>query len=153
LSMPDACQILEDAAASGSTSVYSMLNYDLNFNRDASGFVDKLNQGGVVAILDDNYPDGVGSSHQKFSIQRLSNTEATLLIGSIDVSKWGVGPDIHQIGLRVKGPAIRDVEITFLDRWKSEYIDPPVNIEYPLENFTYFETDGPHSIQVLRTYG
>lgn len=77
-----------------------------------------------------------------------------MLLGSIDISKWGVGPDIHQIGLSVTGPAIRDVEITFLDRWKSEYIDPPVNIAYPLENFTYSDTGPhPHSIQVLRTYG
>ena len=150
----DARQALEGAAASGSANVYALLNYDLLQNRDAPAYVDELNAGCVVAILDTNYPP-CGSSHQKFFVQRLSNTDATLLTGSIDISKFGCHtPAIHQIGLQVTGPAIRDVEITFLDRWKSEYIDPPVNIIYPLENFTYpYPDPGPHSIQVLRTYG
>ena len=33
--LPDACKILEDAAAIGSTNVYALLNYDLGFNSDA----------------------------------------------------------------------------------------------------------------------
>lgn len=116
------------------------------------------------AYLDDRFPAG-GSNHQKFAVFKPPGQAATALLGSLDPTKsrWDRSahhaeddqrhPDYrekptHDLGVRVEGPAVADIEQTFRERWN----DPTQGgrIASPMSAPL---TMGPHSVQVLHTYG
>ncbi|MEM6767543.1 MAG: phospholipase D-like domain-containing protein, partial [Bacteroidota bacterium] len=78
----------------------------------------------VKAIRDRRFPRA-GSNHGKFLIVR-SNTSGWALIGSVDVSVNRLDDDshsgnydniTHEVGALVEGPAVADIEHSFVERW------------------------------------
>lgn len=120
---------------------------------------------GVLTLLDNRYPAG-GSNHFKFAVFKTAN-DASAVVGSIDISKsrWDdelhlvvnterdptYGKQTHDLGVKVKGPAVTDLELIFRERWN----DPGYNPLFPDITTPVSATvgTGTHSIQVLRTYG
>jgi len=127
----------------------------------------QLVAGGVISTRDFRFPVN-GSNHQKFMVAKTSAT-GWALVGSIDInsgrlddsSHSGNFPVLtHDFGVSVEGPAVADIEKTFVERWNDssrttqhpfEAVDPlqPLITE-PIGTYT---AAGSHSVQVLRTYG
>jgi phosphatidylserine/phosphatidylglycerophosphate/cardiolipin synthase-like enzyme len=141
----------------------------------------KLSAGGLSnACIDERYPPA-GSNHQKFTCFK-TDTVAKAMLGSIDLnySRWDTeqhlthNPDRHPIyapspshdlGVLLEGPAVADVEKTFIERWNDSsrslglytasvlgitpYVPLPL-INTPVSSPA---AAGTHSVQVLRTYG
>lgn len=127
----------------------------------------QLVAGGVISMRDFRFPVN-GSNHQKFMVAKTSTT-GLALVGSIDInagrlddsSHSGNFPSTtHDFGVSVEGPAVADIEKTFVERWNDssretkhpfEAIDPlQPPITEPIGTYTPV---GSHSVQVLRTYG
>jgi phosphatidylserine/phosphatidylglycerophosphate/cardiolipin synthase-like enzyme len=82
--------------------------------------------------------------------------------------RYGPRPPWHDAMLEVRGPAVRDIGCTFLERWRDptplDHRNPvraavrrasggqrhPQELPIPLERSA--GADGPHAVQVLRTY-
>ena len=125
------------------------------------------------ACLDNRFPPR-GSNHQKFVCLK-TTANPQVILGSIDISKtrWdrpahmandperppnSLGKPTHDTGVRVEGPAVADLEWSFIERWNDPtrklglipllpslpLITAPVSSPGPV---------GSHSIQVLHTYG
>lgn len=146
-----------DALAASSAQgvlVYVLVNARANaLDYNMEQVVEDLLLRGVPAILDSNFP-ATGCMHQKFFVARLSSTEATALLGSCDLgrSTFHTKPSVHEVGVMVEGPAVADIELTFYERWESPYHAPiPQMIDMTLP--PVYGPKGPHSVQVLRTYG
>lgn len=164
-------QIL-DAARAG-VKVYFLGSGHADRNKPTSAFSQKLIDNGGSGASDKRIPV-FGSEHQKFYLFRGPGNEWLALLGSADLnySRWdtpghiadnpdrsphGEGPS-HDVTVRVQGPAVHDIALTFAERWN----DPGnLNRTSPKIN-SIISTDflkdplppaGPHSVQVLRTYG
>src|SRR5262249_39482693 len=99
-----------------------------------------------------------GSNHQKFLC-----CGGWTILGSADFAKsrWGCaahapenscrpGKPTHEVALRIDGPAAADVHQTFAERWN----DRSTRFAKPIETSTGGQHGmGPHSVQILRTYG
>ncbi len=157
-----------------------LTSYPLNI---ASVLYLRLKEGIESILFDARFLPPFGSHHQKFfCIRDAQNTENShVLLGSLDLtrSRWdrslhlptdpnrefpgGLQPakPTHDLGVYVKGPAVSDIEATFLERWN----DPstvsldlitkhpftvPFKITKPL---TTQPPQGSQSVQVLRTFG
>ena len=126
-----------------------------------------LYNSGVISTSDFRFPVN-GSNHQKFMVAKTS-TSGWALVGSIDITAERLDDNTHSgnydkithdFGVLVEGPAVADIERTFVDRWN----DPSRTRDWPFEAIdpdqpvisgaigTYAPT-GSHSVQVLRTYG
>ncbi len=129
-------------------------------------------QGIRTACLDSRFPPR-GSNHQKFTIIK-SDTEASAILGSVDIARtrWDssehlpvdsdrdpkFGKQTHDVSVRIEGPAITDLEVTFRERWNDlstvsmhpSILRPEPPITTPLSQPP---SRGTHSVQVLRTYG
>ncbi len=164
-------QIL-DAARAG-IKVYFLGSGHADRNKPTSAFAQKLVDSGGLGTSDKRIPV-FGSEHQKFYIFRGPGNKWLALLGSADLndSRWdmpghivdnpdrsprGEGPS-HDVTVRVQGPAVHDIALTFAERWNDpanlERTSPKINSTIP----TDFLIDpippaGPHSVQVLRTYG
>jgi phosphatidylserine/phosphatidylglycerophosphate/cardiolipin synthase-like enzyme len=125
-----------------------------------------------TAALDNRFPP-LGSQHQKFACLKRA-AEPSAVVGSIDISKtrWDrpthapvdkernprFGKPTHDTGVRIQGPAVADVELTFTERWNDstrsfglEPLAPPLPlITTPV---TPPAKRGTHSVQALHTYG
>jgi phosphatidylserine/phosphatidylglycerophosphate/cardiolipin synthase-like enzyme len=74
-----------------------------------------------------------------------------------DRSSQGEGPS-HDVTLRLQGPAVHDIALSFAERWNdpsnrnrtSPEIDGSISTNFLDEPLS---PQGPHSVQVLRTYG
>ena len=126
-----------------------------------------LNAGGVISTRDFRFPVN-GSNHQKFMVAK-TDTSGWALVGSIDISVNRLDDNTHSgnfdaithdFGVLVEGPAVADIEKTFVERWNDssrtrnwpfEAIDPDQpEITDPIGTYA---PAGSHSVQVLRTYG
>lgn len=166
---PHALQDVVDAHGRSAT-VYPLTDRNLGTWRYNNVSIVWLRLRGVWnAVMDNRFP-AWGSNHHKFAVlKHVAGPYA--LVGSIDISKtrWDTpahahtnadrdGRPTHDTGVKVRGPAIADVEITFRERWNDSSrtfgIDPPLPplplITTPLTPAT---TAGSHSVQALRTYG
>jgi phosphatidylserine/phosphatidylglycerophosphate/cardiolipin synthase-like enzyme len=126
----------------------------------------------IECIRDARYPS-LGSVHQKFSTMRVKN-EWHAFCGGIDlaVNRWddnnhsmkgerwaedfykGGWHDVHSY---VRGPACRDLEISFRERWNNPewprvLEGPPKKIENLALPSDLPLQDGTHVVQILRTY-
>ena len=136
-------------AAQNQVDVYVLMNHGLlpNPRTDREAVIEMLKANGVIANFNMNYPSA-GSSHQKFFVSKFSGQEATALVGSCDVAAWNQLPFIHEIGIRIEGPAVFDIEQTFIETWNSPINSFSQNIISSVANYA---DKGPHSVQVLRT--
>ena len=126
-----------------------------------------LKENGVITTRDFRFPVN-GSNHMKFTVAKTSTT-GWALVGSIDITVNRLDDNTHSgnfdeithdFGVLVEGPAIADIEKTFVDRWNDssrtrnwpfEAIDPDQpEITEPIGTYNPI---GSHSVQVLRTYG
>ncbi len=125
----------------------------------------------VVSGLDNRFPPG-GSNHQKLAVLKSSSAAVTVL-GSIDISKtrWDrdahdpsdprrdptFGKPTHDTGIAIQGPAVRDIELTYRERWNDSTrtlgIYPPLPRPRITSAPAAFPAGGTHSVQILRTYG
>jgi phosphatidylserine/phosphatidylglycerophosphate/cardiolipin synthase-like enzyme len=150
---------------------------------------EKVNAAGGEVLLDERVRRG-GSHHQKlFLIRHPGDADRDVaFLGGIDLChsrnddeghagdpqvykldpKYGKQPPWHDAQIEVRGPAIRDLSISFRERWD----DPtPLDHRNPIRKMTRrraHEPDdaprplppmlpdpspvGPHAIQILRTY-
>lgn len=136
-------------------------------------------------IADHRSPAPFGSHHQKlFCIRDTRESQnpgqSHVYLGSLDLtrSRWDrpahlakdddrempgglEAKSTHDVGFRIKGPAIADLEATFLERWNDPsyvYVDrqdiKPRRAAYKINsNLTNQPAQGIHSVQVLRTFG
>lgn len=154
--------------ASGPADVYQFVDGNLlsmNTNLVSNA---RLLLGGVNTTIEYRFPVVRGSTHQKFMVAKTVD-QGWALVGSIDISVNRLDDNTHSgnydeithdFGVLVEGPAVADIERTFVERWN----DPSKNRMFP-----YLATDlpqpditnpigtypatGSHSVQVLRTYG
>ncbi len=129
-----------------------------------------LYSAGVSSLREFRFPVN-GSVHQKFTVAK-TNDFAWALIGSVDVTvnrlddsthSGNYSKITHDFGVILEGPAVVDIERTFIDRWndssRSRFIpfratDPPRGILPVISNPpANYPATGSHSVQVLRTYG
>lgn len=124
----------------------------------------KLEIAGIPAMRDQRFPPN-GSNHQKLMVAKYASN-AVGLIGSIDINEGrfdtidhnGFG-FTHDFGVKVEGPAVADMEWTFLERWNDSSRGWPNTLSLgpvpgPItENVGSYTSSGSHSVQVLRTYG
>jgi phosphatidylserine/phosphatidylglycerophosphate/cardiolipin synthase-like enzyme len=136
--------------------------------------IGQLQLSGVFgATLDNRFPTG-GSNHHKFTWLK-SDTATNVLLGSVDISKtrWDrpphaatdperdptFGKPTHDLGVRIQGPAVADIQRSFRDRWNDfpSRIPglEPTQLPQPTLTSTIVPPApvGTHSVQVLHTYG
>lgn len=129
-----------------------------------------FNSVGGKGVIDGRYP-AAGSHHQKTAVV-LRDGEAVAYCGGIDVcpDRWDNPlhrsdprrtPEVyvgwHDVHLRLRGPAVLDIEHNFRDRWNEpetpslvprEPSPPPITSPLP----PVATSPGTHNVQVLRTY-
>jgi phosphatidylserine/phosphatidylglycerophosphate/cardiolipin synthase-like enzyme len=173
-------------AHSGGVVMYLALSMHtfggVGFNRWAGG---QLWLHGITnARMDNRFPTR-GSNHAKFACLKHPGA-LKALVGSIDISRtrWDTTDHFihiasdrdpeqeqptHDVGVEVLGPAIGDIERSFVARWNDPTrllnllppippltprpvfgIPPPPLITTPISSPP---VAGPHSVQVLETYG
>lgn len=121
---------------------------------------------GIPPYMDERHPSNA-SNHQKFFVFRRhedrNRYRGQALVASADIAKarWDrtvhqvIDPErphtkpTHEVGVFINGPAVNDLEHSFLERWNdTTSSQPPItsalSINPPI---------GTHSAQVLRTYG
>ncbi len=139
---------------------------------------------GINSILFDlRYPPPLGSHHQKFFCIRdaQNNANSHVLLGSLDLTRarWDhsthlptddnrenpipgqTAKSTHDLGVYIKGPAMADIEATFLERWNDPSIitfdhitKMPIFVPFKITKpLTVQPPQGSQSVQVLRTYG
>jgi phosphatidylserine/phosphatidylglycerophosphate/cardiolipin synthase-like enzyme len=147
-----------------------------------------INDAGGIALLDQRVRRG-GSHHQKIVVVRHRDRAAddVAFVGGIDLShsrrddsqhggdrqcqpmdsRYGATPPWHDAMLEIRGPAVREVQDCFAQRWN----DPtPLDHRTPYRRMLQRRADmpshadpvpppaapppaaGPHHVQVLRTY-
>jgi phosphatidylserine/phosphatidylglycerophosphate/cardiolipin synthase-like enzyme len=137
-----------------------------HFNTAEVCHINDLPQGNGRAILDNETIRPAGSHHQKLLIVR--NSSALPFCGGIDINPNrldGPGHDgnrpYHDIHAKVEGPAVADLNITFVQRWnnhperRSPFTCPgPVRThpKLPATPPPFEPAPGEHYVQVTRTY-
>jgi phosphatidylserine/phosphatidylglycerophosphate/cardiolipin synthase-like enzyme len=169
---PDAETKILEVARSGA-KVYFLGSGHVGNRRPTKAFAQKLCAVGGQGACDWRIPL-VGSQHQKFYIFRGPNNDWLALLGSADLNyfRWdtsdhaAANPDrsplsegpSHDVTLRVRGPAVHDIALTFTERWNDPASRNRTHPETSNPISTSFLSKpipavGPHSVQVLRTYG
>lgn len=171
----------------GSKDAFDLLNDAQNRNvqvrialsRHAFGTFSVLNRYAAVwliahgvrsACLDNRYP-WAGSNHHKAVCFKNPPNAAKAILGSIDISKTRWDEDTHlpknrdrpaaathDTGVRLEGPAVADVELSFSERWNDStrtFGLEPIDVPQPLITTppSTSAAVGTHSVQPLHTYG
>lgn len=105
------------------------------------------------------------SQHQKFYVLR-NGTEWSAVVGSVDLNanRWDEpdhvannplrqGDPSHELAVAVRGPAVRDIALTFIERWNDS--SETVSTKYVMPDPEFKSSNavlGTCSIQALRTY-
>ncbi|QIA22859.1 phospholipase D family protein [Mesorhizobium sp. AA22] len=146
-------------------------------NEENKATIEWLRNHGVYDIRrDPRYPNlaagGLccGSNHQKFTCVR-DRSGPHVLLGSADIhsGRWDTqehrspnpdryGKPTHEVSVRIDGPAVADLEQTFIERWNDptrSRLSPktPLPPTIPAGAVSKPAAAGTHCIQVLRTYG
>jgi phosphatidylserine/phosphatidylglycerophosphate/cardiolipin synthase-like enzyme len=173
-----ALDVIEYAQRRDNVEIFGMVSdHGYYGNPENKITIDWLFQHGVYNIRrDPRYPNlaagGLccGSNHQKFACMRNPSNRHALL-GSADIhsGRWDTaahsspkpdrpGKPTHEIGVMIQGPAIVDMESTFVERWNDSTrtrLLPNAPFPPPIASWPAPTTEvaGPHSVQVLHTYG
>ncbi|MFN2185801.1 MAG: phospholipase D-like domain-containing protein [Anaerolineae bacterium] len=168
---PDAMTTLLEAAGAGA-QVYFLASGQRGLGTLSRKFAEKLNAFGGHGAIDTRFPGFSGGHHQKFNVTRGPDGEWVALVSSADFffARWDTpdhlaenperpakGGATHDVGLKVRGPAVADIGLTFAERWNDTSsvgaTAPPIRVKMPT-NFLSARSSslGPHSVQVLRTY-
>ena len=167
----DIMSLILEAAESG-VNVYFLVSGQPGLGTISKTFAKKLIQKGGYGAVDNRYPGLAGGHHQKFNITREPDGEWTAIASSADFfyARWDTpdhspdnpnrpkqGGPTHDTGLKVRGPGVRDLLLSFAERWNDSSsaigTSPPINSSIPdsiLEE--EMPAVGPHSVQVLRSY-
>jgi phosphatidylserine/phosphatidylglycerophosphate/cardiolipin synthase-like enzyme len=164
-----ALEDLRDAHAAG-VAAYVLLSWHVNAKDNVKISMPELRSYGIDAFIDQRFPV-FGSNHQKISIFKSPNGDMVLL-GSIDVNtaRWDrsahatadpLRPDpmwlTHDTGVQITGPATADLDLCFRERWNDSSrtlgMMPIWNAPLISTRVATGPADGPHSVQVTRTYG
>jgi phosphatidylserine/phosphatidylglycerophosphate/cardiolipin synthase-like enzyme len=166
----DAMAKILDAAEAG-VKVYYLGSGHAGADQVSASFAKKLMKYGSEGTGDKRFPPYAGQ-HQKFTVAHGPDNTWLGTLGSADFFKtnWdtpdhldenpdrakGAGP-IHNASLKVQGPAVHDIALTFAERWNDDTRDrtaPPISsaIDTSFLN-TPIPTQGTHSVQLLRNYG
>lgn len=125
--------------------------------------INQLKQGTIrmgFAILDPAKPE-VSSHHQKLIIASLGNKPAIAFCGGIDINPnrldspaHSVNDPYHDIHAKVEGPAVADLNATFVERWNANNKVAPTGNLPRISNSASLETSpvGTHFVQVTRIY-
>jgi phosphatidylserine/phosphatidylglycerophosphate/cardiolipin synthase-like enzyme len=166
----DAEEIIADAAAAG-VKVFYLGSGHVERDNKVQKFCKTLKAKGGNGASDKRFPLW-GSHHQKFYIFRGPGNNWAAVVGSVDLSytRWDTsqhleddparpkkGGPTHDVAVKVRGPAVHDIAITFAERWNDttnrNRTDPMITTSIPT---TFLNTPinpvGTHSVQVLRTY-
>jgi phosphatidylserine/phosphatidylglycerophosphate/cardiolipin synthase-like enzyme len=160
-------------ASRGGVDTYVLACANLGCIRFNQPSIARLRFDGIrTACLDSRFPPA-GSNHQKFAVMK-SEAAASAVLGSVDIAKtrWDspehldldperhrrYGKQTHETAVRIEGPAIVDIEKTFRERWNDPTntlgLLPVPSGRRPIEtSLSSNGSGGPHSVQVLRTYG
>ncbi len=167
----DVMTTMIDAAKAGA-KVYFLGSGHPGLGAKSKSFAKKLIAGGGQGATDKRYAGVQGGHHQKFNVTRGPNGEWVALVSSADFffARWDTpdhqpenpdrpqkGGPTHDLGLKVRGPAVADVAMSFAERWNdpssAETTSPPIKTKIPLDFLdSPMPEAGPHSVQVLRTF-
>ena len=167
----DVITTMLNAAAAG-VDVYFLGSGQGNLGPVSKRFAEKLIEHGSHGSTDKRFPGMTGGHHQKFNITKGPNDEWAAIVSSADFffTRWDTadhlpdnpdrppkGGPTHDIGFKVRGPAVHDIALTFAERWNdassAKHTDPPIDSKMPTDFLdTPLPAMGPHSVQVLRTY-
>ena len=160
-----------DAAAAG-VQVYFLGSGHPGSSTVSKSFAEKLIASGGQGAINKRYAGVQGGHHQKLNVTRGPDGQWVALVSSADFffSRWDTpdhqpeNPDrpkksgpTHDIGLKVRGPAVADVAMSSAERWNDpssvETTSPPITTKMPTDFLDPpIPKAGPHSVQVLRTY-
>jgi phosphatidylserine/phosphatidylglycerophosphate/cardiolipin synthase-like enzyme len=165
------------AAHESGVEIYGLLSdHGYYGNEENQATIDWLSRHGIYGIRrDPRYPNLAaagkccGSNHQKFACLRQPE-DRRAVIGSADVhtGRWDTsghqprdparyGKPTHEVGVLIEGPAVWDLEITFVERWNDATRTRLLPATPPLPSLSIppAPTQGPgtQAIQVLHTYG
>jgi phosphatidylserine/phosphatidylglycerophosphate/cardiolipin synthase-like enzyme len=165
------------AAHESGLSIYGLLSDHGYYGNDENQTtIDWLFAHGLYGLRrDSRYPNLAaggnccGSNHQKFACL-VDPDNRRALIGSADIhtGRWDTsthqtpnyeryGKPTHEAGVLVEGPAVADIEMTFLERWNDSTRTGlmPASPSLPLlaARSPSPAVRGSHSVQVLHTYG
>ena len=167
---PDAEALLFEAVEAG-VKLYFMGSGHVGHRLATEIFVKELNARGGWGIRDARFPPG-GSAHQKFIIVRGPANNWLAYVGSADLNfaRWDTpdhadeNPDrnwqgqgsSHDASVAVQGPAVHDLALSFAERWNDpqrQHTHPQITDPIPTDFVEApIPLQGPHSVQVLRTY-
>jgi len=159
-------------AASKGVDVYFLVSDQPGLGVFSESFARKLNRAGGHGAADRRFPGFAGGHHQKFNVTRELDGTWTGIVSSADFffARWDTpshsptnparpkrGGPTHDTGLKIVGPGVRDLALSFVERWNDpsskEHAHPAITEkithELPEEDFP---VAGPHSVQILRTY-
>ncbi|MEM9935117.1 MAG: phospholipase D-like domain-containing protein, partial [Bacteroidota bacterium] len=125
----------------------------------------------IKAIRDFRFPS-FGSNHGKFLVAK-SSSSAWALMGSVDVTVNRLDDEshsgnydaiTHEVGALVEGPAVADIEHSFVERWNDSSRSMALNSSTTAQRTVPsqplitapigpYPAVGSHSVQILRTYG
>ncbi|MCU1599402.1 MAG: phospholipase [Frankiales bacterium] len=186
---PTVSELLGSAARRGVEVRALIWRYHTSFSAQENSHLDlQLNEAGGCALLDERVRRG-GSHHQKLVVVRHRDrpAEDVAFVGGIDLchsrrdddrhrgdrqtqpmdQRYGDRPPWHDAMLELRGPAVAEVEASFVERWN----DPtPLDHRNPYRRWRQDKAGMPrqagplaapspppeagrHQVQVLRTYG
>ena len=170
-SAKDAMTKILDAAEAG-VHVYYLGSGHAGADKISADFAKKLMKFGSQGAGDKRFPPFAGQ-HQKFTVAQGPDNSWLATLGSADFFKtnWDT-PDhlaenpnrpkgagaVHNVSMRIQGPAIHDIALTFAERWNDKSTSnrtvPEISstIDTDFMN-TPIPPQGTHSVQLLRNYG
>ncbi|MFC7227975.1 phospholipase D-like domain-containing protein [Salinirubellus salinus] len=110
-----------------------------------------------TAAVDSRYPD-VGSNHAKYTVFK-DGTDDYALVGSADL--WGPARAVqahdqlggqHELSVTLRGPAVADVQQSFVNRWNDETRDDVKgSLWHPVSKSTVGSIIGPYAVWTEKT--
>lgn len=165
----DAMTTMQEAAEAG-VQVYFLGSGHGGPFTPTKTFAKKLSASGGYGAVDRRYPGRIGGHHQKFNVTRGPDGQWVCVVSSADFffARWDTpdhlaenpnrpkGPT-HDIGLKVRGPAVADVGLTFAERWNDpsspETTSPSITTRAPTDFLDPpIPEAGPSSVQLLRSF-
>jgi phosphatidylserine/phosphatidylglycerophosphate/cardiolipin synthase-like enzyme len=168
---PDAKSLMLQAAEAG-VQVYFLASGQGGLGAKSKKFAEQLITQGGHGAIDKRFPGLVGGHHQKFNVTRGVDGLWTGLVSSADFffARWDTadhlpenparsskGGPTHDAGLKVTGPAVADIALTFAERWNdpssAAHTEPPISEPISTDFLDQaMPAGGSHSVQVLRTF-
>ena len=159
-------------AAEAGVKVYFLGSGQGNMAGSSKAFAKNLIARGSQGAIDKRFPGFSGGHHQKFNVTRGPDGAWVALVGSADFffSRWDTpdhladnpnrpkqGGPTHDLALKVRGPAVSDIALTFAERWNDdsspETTLPPITTKMPTDFLDEpMPPLGSHSVQVLRSF-